>query len=146
MLKGSVKAVAAVMGLLWRRYKLHKIDQVLNMLCELNDWETSVIYISRSQKQYRSGVWFYDGDWDNDMIRYEDDGCEWRWRLWMLITTLVPMTLYLERQLLEPAILKYITTTLIHQEMWKKISCYMQNILLIGTLGQMITLNEKRKT
>ena len=28
----------------------------------------------------------------------------------------------------------------------KKISCYMQNILLIVTLGQMITLNEKRKT
>ena len=42
-----IKAIAAVMGLPWRRYKLLKIDQVLNMLCELFDWETSIIlYIS----------------------------------------------------------------------------------------------------
>ena len=42
-----IKAIAAVMGLPWRRYKLLKIDQVLNMLCELSDWETSIIlYIS----------------------------------------------------------------------------------------------------
>ena len=42
-----IKAIAAVMALPWRRYKLLKIDQVLNMLCELSDWETSIIlYIS----------------------------------------------------------------------------------------------------
>ena len=42
-----IKAIAAVMGLPWRRYKLLKIDQVLNVLCELSDWETSIIlYIS----------------------------------------------------------------------------------------------------
>ena len=42
-----IKAIAAVMGLPWRRYKLLKIDQVLNMLSELSDWETSIIlYIS----------------------------------------------------------------------------------------------------
>ena len=45
-----IKAIAAVMGLPWRRYKLLKIDQVLNMLCELSDWETSIIlYISFSK-------------------------------------------------------------------------------------------------
>ena len=42
-----IKAIAAVMDDPWRRYKLLKIDQVLNILSELSDWETSVIlYIS----------------------------------------------------------------------------------------------------
>ena len=42
-----IKAIAAVMGHPWRRYKLLKIDLVLNMPSELSDWETSIIlYIS----------------------------------------------------------------------------------------------------
>ena len=45
-----IKAIAAVMGLPWRRYKLLKIDQVLNMLSELSDWETSIILFISSTK------------------------------------------------------------------------------------------------
>ena len=60
-----IKAIAAVMGLPWGRYKLLKFTdpEYATSLLAWGLW-TNIIYISRSPKQWESDVRVDDGDGD----------------------------------------------------------------------------------